>query len=67
MERGVPANADEAEGENACLPVPLHECTEDTDCPKSPSGKQGRCVEITDGHGCYFPYEGEATGQYSCW
>ncbi len=48
-------------------------CTVDEDCPTSPSGEHGRCLDDEDGvepsqdlyHRCYFPARGNLS--YSCW
>ncbi len=49
-------------------------CTTDNDCPKSPSGKSGECLDEGDGlapgddvyHRCYFPFNA-GSSKFSCW
>lgn len=65
-------------GERACFDLGSSStCAKDADCPKSPGGKPGACLDENDGvgptdpnfHQCYFPakYEqGQLVG-YSCY
>lgn len=66
-------------GERACLDSSFGTaCMTDKDCPTSPSGAHGRCLDDSDGvpannsafHHCYFPrkplVDGENNG-YSCY
>ncbi len=66
-------------GEKGCFDFGFAtSCTSDKDCPKSPSGANGRCLDETDGvapgnnvyHHCYFPRKPLSDGQnvgYSCY
>lgn len=64
-------------GERACFDQSFSTtCTKDTDCPKSPGGASGTCLDENDGvnpgddvyHRCYFPAKksgGQVVG-YTC-
>jgi hypothetical protein len=49
-------------------------CTTDSDCPDSPSGKNGECLDEPEGlapgdplyHRCYLPYVA-ASNKFTCW
>lgn len=61
--------------ERACMQFPLAtSCTTDANCPKSPSGKFGECLDEAEGvdstsgayHKCYLPFD-TAGGRFTCW
>jgi len=63
--------------ESACLALPIADgpdCTVDDDCPTSPSGAHGECLDEPEGvdpgtdvyHKCYFPFD-DVAGRFSCW
>jgi len=60
-------------GERACVDYSFSTaCTKDTDCPKAPSGRFGKCLDELVGvqpgdslyHRCFLPFE---SGEPSCW
>jgi hypothetical protein len=62
-------------GERACIDVSMSiSCMVDTDCPTSPSGLHGQCLNQAAGYTsgtpgydtCYAPYDG-TTYRYGCW
>jgi hypothetical protein len=62
-------------GERACIDVSLSTpCMVDTDCPTSPSGRHGQCLNQAAGFVpgmpgydmCYAPYDA-TTMRYGCW
>ncbi|RLB60984.1 MAG: hypothetical protein DRI90_12430 [Deltaproteobacteria bacterium] len=62
-------------GEHACFDRSFPDsCTVDSDCPQSPSGTHGECLDEGDGvtssnsvyHRCYFPRD-DFKEQYTCW
>jgi hypothetical protein len=62
-------------GQRACFDVSLSmTCTTDDDCPTSPSGKHGACLNETEEvapsdsvyHHCYLPFDPN-TLRFACW
>lgn len=62
-------------GRHACFDFNFPDaCTVDSDCPDSPSGKPGECLDEPEGlsagdsvyHRCYYP-KNEGSGKFSCW
>ena len=62
-------------GQRACFKTPLDtKCTKDSDCPKSPSGKYGACLDETQNvtpdssayHYCYLPFNAPKS-KFECW
>jgi hypothetical protein len=62
-------------GETACIDQAMPAtCTTSDDCPTSPSGRHGTCIDETLGvvagdplyHHCTFPYD-QATNAFGCW
>jgi hypothetical protein len=62
-------------GEYGCYDLSFSTpCTVDTDCPMSPSGAHGECLDEAEGvdpgsnayQKCYVPFN-DAEGRFSCW
>lgn len=62
-------------GMRACMDLSLpYTCTTDADCPTSPSGKHGECLDEGEGanssspyyHLCYIPFYPQ-TSSFACW
>lgn len=62
-------------GQRACFDLSFpNTCDSDSDCPKSPSGISGECLDEGDGVGpgdsvyqrCYFPFF-SGPGAFQCW
>lgn len=62
-------------GQHACFDYAFPDtCTTDADCPKSPSGKNGECLDEGEGlgptdslyHRCYLPYNA-TDNKFGCW
>lgn len=62
-------------GMRACMDLSLSAtCTTDADCPTSPSGKHGECLDEGEGadptssvyHRCYIPFF-PSTSSFACW
>lgn len=62
-------------GARACLDLSFpNACTSDADCPLSPSGNPGECLDEAEGvepgssayQKCYFPFD-DVAERFSCW
>jgi len=62
-------------GQKACFDFSFPDtCTTDADCPESPSGKHGECLDEEEGvapgssvyHRCYYPFY-PASSSFQCW
>ncbi|NUP11830.1 MAG: hypothetical protein HOW73_37760 [Polyangiaceae bacterium] len=62
-------------GQRACFDTSFPDvCETDEDCPASPSGKRGACLDEAEGfapgsdlyHKCYFPFS-QTLGDFDCW
>jgi len=62
-------------GQRACFDTTFPDsCTSDGDCPESPSGRNGECLDEGDGFGpaddlyqrCYFPFF-SVSSTFQCW
>lgn len=61
------ACADLHGNETACIDMSFSKtCSTDLDCPLSPSGLRGDCVQVSGGLRCYAPQD-DANNAYSCW
>lgn len=73
---GPEASCIDASGnQKACMAIPVNiPCTTDADCPKSPSGKNGECLDEGENltpqdpayHYCYLPFN-QAKNKFGCW
>lgn len=65
--------SNEVVGTKACFDSSFpDDCTTDSDCPMSPGGRRGECLDEAEGvdsssaayHKCYFPF---FSGRFTCW
>ncbi|MFO0549258.1 MAG: hypothetical protein U0271_12775 [Polyangiaceae bacterium] len=69
------ACVDTSNGEKGCFDLSFPDaCTTDDECPTSPSGAHGTCLDEGEGlspadmsyHRCFLPFDA-ASGQFACW